>query len=173
MEIDFVPLRPDLIRTYISVGRQAYNEHYVHLWHNGDTSPYITSSFTKNVVEREYEDPTLSLYVIQQGKLAVGILKFIPHKALDTFSSKKAFHIEKIYLLKRYSGMGLGAEALRFTKHQAREMNKDILWLDTMQNGRALSFYQKNGFVIHRASELSFPGAKASEKAMWILIKKL
>jgi len=45
--------------------------------------------------------------------------------------------------------------------------------LDTMQKGNPILFYQKNGYVIKRESEVTLLGAKPSEKPMWILTKNL
>ncbi len=173
MEVSFAPVSPDLMATYINVGKQSYKEHYVHLWPDGDISTYISSSFSKKVVDEERKDPSTLLYVIYKGTVPVGVLKLIPNKALDTLSAQAAFHIQKIYLLNAYSGMGIGVSAIRFVENIARKMGKKILWLDTMQKGKALAFYQKIGFTILKASELHFPNAKPSEKAMWTLIKPL
>jgi hypothetical protein len=42
-----------------------------------------------------------------------------------------------------------------------------------MQKGNPIFFYQKNGYVIKRESEVTLPNAKPEEKPMWILTKTL
>ena len=80
---------------------------------------------------------------------------------------------EKIYLLKAHSGQGLGKKVLQWIENHAKSLNKKVVWLDTMQKGNPILFYQKNGYVVKRESEVILPRVKPSEKAMWILTKRL
>ena len=62
---------------------------------------------------------------------------------------------------------------LDFTEIRAKQLDKKIIWLDTMQNGRALQFYLKNGFNIYSETQLPFPESIESERPMYILTKKI
>jgi GNAT superfamily N-acetyltransferase len=92
---------------------------------------------------------------------------------IDEISDDISLKAEKIYLLKAYSGKGLGKKVLQLIEQEALALKKKVVWLDTMQKGNPIQFYQKNGFVVKRESELTLAGAKASEKAMYILTKTL
>lgn len=171
--VHFEPLRPATYHDYISVGTQAYNEHYLHLWPHQDSSPYINSSFTKEVLEKEERDRNTLLYLIKRGGTAVGILKFTLNAPLNGYARSDALYVDKIYIKKQYAGQGLGSKTIQFVILRATGMQKKIVWLDTMQKGRALGFYLKNGFDIYGESEIRLPTVLESEKRMYIMVKKL
>lgn len=96
------------MNTYISVGQKSYREHYLHLWKYEDPSPYISQNFTTSVVQRELSDPNCLHYLVKLEKVTVGIVKLVRDCALDELSPSEALNAEKIYLLKDFSGQGLG-----------------------------------------------------------------
>ncbi|WP_298928324.1 GNAT family N-acetyltransferase [uncultured Allomuricauda sp.] len=173
MNIYFEPVNSSTIDTYILVGKKSYQEHYLHLWENEDSTPYISKSFTKTIVQNELFDPNIENFLVQAEHTTVGIVKLIKNKALDELSSENALLAEKIYLLQAYSGKGLGKMVLQLIESYAKDLNKDVIWLDTMKKGNPINFYLKNGFKIKRESELKLSGAKLSEKEMWVLTKQL
>ena len=172
-EVILEEVQPSTLDTYVSVGQKSYREHYLHLWENEDPTPYISDGLTASVVERELSEPNSLNYLVKMGNAIVGIVKLVKDCGVDELSPEESLKAEKIYLLKAYAGQGLGKKVLEWIENYARSLKKKVLWLDTMQKGNPIQFYQKNGFVIKRESELVLPGAKSSEKAMWILTKQL
>jgi GNAT superfamily N-acetyltransferase len=171
--VHFEPLTPQTYHEYIKVGTRAYDQHYVHLWPNGNSTPYISTSFTIEVLKKEEYDTNTLLYLIKWNGVSVGILKFSINSALGSFSSKEALYVDKIYLLKEHSGKGIGKKTLQFVQLRAKEMGKKIIWLDTMQKGPALNFYLQNGFDIHGKSQVQLPTILEKEKDMYNMIKRL
>jgi len=169
--VHFEPITPAVYQSYIQVGTQAYNQHYLHLWPNGNSTPYIESSFSTAILEMEESNENTILYRILSNQKAVGILKISLNSALDSFSETEALCLDKIYILKEHSGKGIGQKALQFVTLRAKEMNKKIVWLDTMQNGPALNFYIKNGFKIHGESKVQFATVLEDEAMMWVMTK--
>ncbi|WP_318311497.1 GNAT family N-acetyltransferase [Flagellimonas crocea] len=167
------PLSSANIDTYLEVGIKSYCEHYLHLWENEDPTPYISHGLTRKVVERELLDPNALNYLVQWEGETVGVLKLVKNCGIDEIPDADALKAEKIYLLKAHSGKGIGKQLLKFIEDTARNVNKKVVWLDAMQKGNPIHFYQKNGYRIKRASEVTLPKVKPSEKAMWILTKKL
>ncbi|MCB0374103.1 MAG: GNAT family N-acetyltransferase [Muricauda sp.] len=172
-KIHLEPVTLSNLETYLDVGKQSYCEHYLHLWENEDPTPYISNGLTKNVVTRELADPNALHYLIQQDQATVGILKLVKDCGIDEIAQADSLKAEKIYFLKTYSGKGFGKQVLQFIEELAKGLNKKYVWLDTMQKGNPIHFYQKQGYTIKRESEVVLPNAKPSEKAMWILTKKL
>ncbi len=173
MEAILEPLVEATISDYIKVGTQSYNEHYLHLWEGRDPNPYISRSFTQKVVSKDIQDNNLKLFLIKVDKSIAGIVKLVLNSPLDEYSAQEALLAQKIYLLKAYSGQGLGKKVLALIEKYAKDMGKKILWLDTMQKGGPIQFYLKNGFQIKKESELTIPGAVRAEKPMWVLTKVL
>lgn len=171
--IHFEPLTKATYQEYIDVGIKAYNQHYLHLWPKGDSTPYISNSFTLDVLEKEELDRNTLLYIIKLNGKAVGILKFTMKSELNEFSADEALYIDKIYIQNEYSGKGIGKKAIQFVLLRAQEIGKKIVWLDTMQKGPALNFYLKNGFEKFSESEVLLPTVLEEEKQMYIMVKRL
>ncbi|WP_411031408.1 GNAT family N-acetyltransferase [Spongiimicrobium sp. 3-5] len=171
--ITIAPLTKKTFCTYIDVGSRSYREHYLHLWKRQDPSPYIESSFTTEVLHKENMDDNIDHFIIQKANLPVGILKIIKNSAAGSYSSGEALLLEKIYLLKAYSGQGIGKIAFDFVFDYARELGKKALWLDVMATSPALKVYQKIGFKKIGAKELHFLNVKDEERKMFVLSKVL
>jgi ribosomal protein S18 acetylase RimI-like enzyme len=171
--LHFEPITPAVYQSYIEVGTQAYNQHYMHLWPHENSAPYIESSFTKEVLEKEEQDENTILYRIISNKKAVGVLKITRNASLANFSKNEAMYVDKIYILNEYSGKGIGKKALQFAMLRAKEMKKKIVWLDSMQKGPALNFYLKNGFEIHSKNQVTLPTVIETESLMWVMVKKI
>ena len=171
--MEITRLKKEQIDIYNAVGRKSYYQHYLHLWENREPEPYISTSFTENVVLEELKDPNLAHFIIKLNSEAVGVMKTVINAELNQYPSEKAMLLEKIYLLNEYSGKGLGKRSLDYIVEFARSYNKEILWLDTMKNGRPLPFYLDYGFEIIGEKELNFNKVIPAEKTMYILQYKL
>lgn len=167
------PMSESTLETYLAVGVKSYCEHYLHLWENEDPTPYISNGLTKEVVQRELEDPNVINYLVKWEGTTVGIVKLVKDCGIDELSDRETLKAEKIYLLNEYSGKGIGKEILGQIENLALGLGKKYIWLDAMQKGKPIHFYLKNGYTIKRESEIPFSGAKPTEKPMWILTKPL
>ena len=161
------------IDTYIDIGKRSYNQHYLYLWEKGDPEPYISSSFTKEVVLNELKDPNLIHFLLNIDQQTAGIIKIVVDAPFMSYSKSEALLLEKIYLLAEFSGKGLGTKCLDLISDYARSLGKRTLWLDTMQTGKALPFYLAYGFDIVGEKDLEFENVLESEKPMYILQLKL
>ncbi|MFK7812890.1 MAG: GNAT family N-acetyltransferase [Maribacter sp.] len=170
--VHFEPITNETYDSYIEVGTKAYNQHYLHLWPDGNSFPYIESSFTITVLKKEESDLNTILYRILINKKAIGVLKITLDATLGSFSKKEALYIDKIYILNEHSGQGVGKKVLQFVMLRAQEMDKKIVWLDTMQKGPAKDFYLKNRFEIHSESKVLLPTVIQDESLMWVMVKK-
>ncbi|TLP80423.1 GNAT family N-acetyltransferase [Maribacter sp. ACAM166] len=167
----FELLVPNLYDTYIGIGTIAYNEHYRHLWPNGDTSTYIENSFTKKVLLKEELDQNTSLYLIRTNKSYAGILKITLDKAIDKHSKRNSLYIDKIYIQNKYTRLGIGRKTLEFVTTRAKELSKSVIYLEAMQKGLALPFYLSNDFTIIGNTKIPFKNAIEVEKPMYTLLK--
>ena len=164
-----IPLTPDLISTYNRVGAESYRQHYLHLWPDNDPSEYIENSFTAEVVAQEIEDQNLRHFLIAKQSEIAGILKLVMDAPIEPYSAGQAILLEKIYLLKEYSGQGLGEQCIRYIIELSVSLGKEILWLEAMQKGKALAFYHKLGFEITGEKLLHFSNAIEEERPMYQL----
>ena len=175
MEIDlqFEPLTAELYTTYINIGTTAYNQHYRHLWPNGDTFTYIENSFTEKVLFQEEKDQNTSLFLIKSKHSYTGILKITFNKAFDNYSAFESLYIDKIYVLKEYTGQGIGRKTIEFVINLAKKRMKKAVYLEAMKKGPALPFYLANNFAIVGTTEVPFPNVINEEKPMFILSREI
>jgi len=172
-KVQFEQLVPNLYKEYINIGTKAYNQHYRHLWPHGDTSTYIQSSFTKEVLLKEEEDKNTELYLITLDSIYVGLLKLTLHKSITLFSKLESLYLDKIYIQNEFSGKGIGREALLFVETKAKELSKKAIFLEAMQKGPALPFYIANNFSIIETTQVPFENVIEEEKPMYLLLKKI
>lgn len=172
-QIIFEPLTPSLYQQYIDIGTNAYNQHYRHLWPNGDTSTYIHNSFTQKILLQEEQDNNTSLFLIKINKSYAGILKFTHNKVIGEFDKTESLYIDKIYIQKEFARMGIGRKTIEFIIKNARQLSKKVIYLESMQKGPALLFYLANDFSIIDTTKVPFENVIEEEKPMYILLKEL
>lgn len=173
MEIVFEPISAATIGTYIDVGTQSYCEHYLHLWEKQDPQAYLSISFTKEVVKKEINDPNCLNFLVKSQNESAGILKISKDVRWGDWSEKDALYLHRIYLLKSATGRTIGKAVLDFTEKLARDLQKKIIWLEAMKNGKAKSFYLRNGYTTIGESNILLPGVLEDEKEMWVLAKRI
>ena len=83
------------------------------------------------------------------------------------FHPGNALFLEKIYLRKAFTGLGLGSALMHQFCSWGRELGMKGLWLETMYRGPARSFYLKHGFRFLGTTEVPYPEVLKAEKAMW------
>lgn len=171
--VQFEPVVPNLYHEYIQTGIRAYNQHYRHLWPNGETGTYLQHSFTEAVLLKEEQDENTFLYLIKWNEHYAGLLKITRHKSIDRYSAAEALYIDKIYIQKEYTGLGIGKETLQFVVNYALDLSKKVVYLEAMQKGPALPFYLNNGFAIIATTQIPFANALEAEKPMYVLLKKI
>lgn len=173
MDIKFEAVTSKTCELYCKIGIKAYKEHYLHLWKNNDPTPYIEESFTIDVVRYELKDNSSSLWLIYKGDTAIGVLKLIKDAPTGSHTSREAILLEKIYILNKFSGLGIGSLALSWVEKYCLNSDKQVLWLEAMQKGPALNFYLKNGYHILKEKQLKFDLVLDKEKPMYVLLKKI
>ena len=173
MAVEFEPLTQNTITAYCQVGTQSYKEHYLHLWQRQDPTPYLSTSFIEEVVQRELNDHNCRNFLVKSDGENAGILKISIDYPWGQWSAKDALYLHRIYLLSSATGKNLGTSVLNFVEKMAQKFSKKIVWLETMKKGRAKAFYQNNGYQIIGESAVELPGVLPSESGMWVVAKVL
>ncbi|RNC89477.1 MAG: GNAT family N-acetyltransferase [Allomuricauda sp.] len=172
-KVSFEALTQSKVATYIEVGTRSYNAHYLHLWKDRNPTSYLATSFTQQIVQDELKDPNCANYLVRYENQNAGILKISHHQGWGNWSAKEALYLHRIYLMKSFTGKGIGKAVLDFTQTIAESLGKKVIWLEAMNNGPALHFYVQHGYTIVGKSEVDLHGILATEKAMRVLAKSL
>ncbi len=173
MQITFEPVTFVNMAQYITIGIQSYREHYLHLWEKQDPYPFIQAHLTKDVVKNAIQDPRQLLFLIMRDKEPTGILNLTFDAKKGLFLSQNNLLLNKLYLLKKFSNLGIGGQTLKFVDAIAKKHAKDIVWLYTMQKGKPLEFYKKYGYRIIKEAQIELPHALEREKAMWLMAREI
>lgn len=156
----------------VSVATQSYSEHYTYLWHdNGEF--YINRSFNAAQLEAEMADANARFFLLYEDQETVGFMKLNIDKAIGNYIPEKALELERIYILKKASGRGLGKKAVDFVLELAKESSKSVVWLKSMDSSKAIDFYQQQGFVITGENWLDFEPMKDEYRRILTLEKAI
>ena len=85
--------------------------------------------------------------MVYDGTDPIAYLKL--NEGLSQTESKypNGLEIERIYVLPRYKGKGIGKMLVHHALHQAKSTEKENLWLGVWErNEKAISFYERVGF---------------------------
>ena len=172
MNVSFVPVTDNKLEEYIAIGVRSYHEHYLHLWKNGDPSPFIQAHLTKQAVRNALKNPLELLYIISFEGTHVDILHITHNVQKVQIIPKKNLLLNKIYLLQASSRKGIGSATMKFVHDLAKKGNKNVVWLYAMKKGKTVDFYKRHGYTIIREAILDLPDVIPTEKEMWIMARK-
>lgn len=123
-----------------------------------DLANYLVESFSPEVVAKDLADPDSFFFITYRSGKAVGYAKLRDKEPHASVTSPNAIELQRIYLVERVWGSGLGDKLLDHCIEFARSKGKCAIWLGVWeQNPRAVRFYEKHGF--ERVGTLEFPYA--------------
>ncbi|MDP5061074.1 MAG: GNAT family N-acetyltransferase [Maribacter sp.] len=112
-----------------------------------DFKKYIEKAFALEKVKEELLNPNSDFYFVYKDKEVVGYFKLNVNDAQSELKQDDSVELERIYVVSKYQGLGLGKQFLHYIKAIAQERNKKMLWLGVWQeNKRAVKFYERHGF---------------------------
>jgi diamine N-acetyltransferase len=139
---DHIPVLADISRrSFIeSHGRSASKE---------DIDQFVNGRYNHEEVARELSDPANIYHMIYHNDQPAGFSKIIYNSPYKSISPQNVTKLERIYLVKEFYGMNLGAELFDFNLQLSKDNNQAGMWLYVwIENKRAISFYEKRGFKI-------------------------
>jgi GNAT superfamily N-acetyltransferase len=149
-----LPLNPLLLR--ISV--ETYLENYKYLWEDEGVS-YLRRFYNEDAFLTDLQNPSYSYYLIYVDGAAAGYFKTRTNSPEHT-AATRSIYLEKLYILRAFTGKGLGGEVLRHIETMARTEGIKILLLQVMNCSPAKSFYLKNNFILIEQTRLTYPFIK-------------
>jgi diamine N-acetyltransferase len=160
------------IPAILRVALQSYREHYPYLWTDRGEN-YIRNNFTAEILAREIETDKSYFYLLQVGDEPVGFLKINDEKPLAPYPAGECLELERIYLLQKVSGKGIGKQVVEFVLRLAAERSRSIVWLKAMDSSPARKFYEKMGFTSKEAYQLDFPYMKDEFRTILVMERSI
>ncbi|WP_299318645.1 N-acetyltransferase [uncultured Maribacter sp.] len=112
-----------------------------------DFEIYIKKAFALETIKEELLNPNSDFYFVYTNNEVVGYFKLNVKEAQSELKQDDSIELERIYVLQKHQGLGLGEQFLHYIKTIAKERNKKMLWLGVWQeNKRAIKFYERHGF---------------------------
>ena len=130
------------------IARDTYYETFAEFNSKEDMDKYLEEDMNLEKITKEIENPNSIFYLALENEVVIGYLKINVGDAQTKLQDPDALEIQRIYILKEYQGKKIGqilfAKALEITKKGGYQ----YVWLCVWErNTRAISFYNKNGFV--------------------------
>lgn len=170
--LTIIPCNASDVQTLAAVAVKSYLETYPYLWHDGGQW-YIDRCFAEPVLENDLRQPNQAWFLLKEDDAAVGYLKLNITHPLEGYETYDSLELERIYLINDVKGKGYGRQAVEFCEQYARRLNKDIIWLKSMDSVDAPAFYAKLGFELCGTSTLDFELMKVEFRGMVTLMKWL
>lgn len=109
---------------------------------------YIEKYFSLENVLEELNNSENFFFIAYQENEPAGYLKLrLPEEHLPSLKNNTPIELERVYVLKKLQGTGLGYKLMQFAFEYSRQKGFDTLWLGVWeQNEKAIRFYEKLGF---------------------------
>lgn len=113
-----------------------------------DMKRYLEMNITEEKLNGEMNNPDSEFYFAKSENRTIGYLKLNFANAQTEIRHAGGVEIERIYVLREFHGKKVGQILLNKAVELARDRYADHIWLGVWEkNARAISFYQKNGFI--------------------------
>jgi ribosomal protein S18 acetylase RimI-like enzyme len=130
------------------IGRQTFSETFSAGNTEENMRKYLDEGFSSEKLRAELNDKNAAFYFAKISNQVIGYLKLNVGQSQTELKDDKALEIERIYVLKEFQGKNIGQMLYEKAIQIAGNINADYIWLGVWEeNKRAISFYQKNGFV--------------------------
>jgi len=136
-----------------------------------DLANYIHESFNLDRILAELADENAVFYIVYRDGGAVGYAKLRTGSKVECIESENSVELQRIYLVERVFGKGVGEVLLNHCLETARARGFETLWLGVWEkNRRAIRFYEKHGF--RKVGQITFPYGE-TVGTNWVMEKVL
>ena len=147
LTIQFRPATVEDLETLRTLALQAFWETFGPLNTPENMEAYVNSAYEPTKLRGELEDPDQEFYFAYADGVLAGYLKVNEAPSQSEFNDSDALELERIYVLQRFYGTGVGQFLMDAAVRMARERGKAYIFLGVWEyNRRARRFYEKNGF---------------------------
>jgi len=131
-----------------SIAQQTFIEAFSEANTAANMVKYMAEKFSKETLLAELSNQGSEFYFARLDNRVIGYLKINSEQAQTELQHEHALEIERIYVLQEFHGKKVGQLLYEKALDIAKLKNVGFIWLGVWEeNLRAISFYQKNGFV--------------------------
>lgn len=149
------------------VSKQTFSEAFSDCNAVENMEQYLNKGFTLSKLAAELKNPNSIFYFAKVNDEVVGYLKLNFGDAQTDLKDPKALEIERIYVIKAFYGKKIGQQFYHKALQVAEDKGVEYIWLGVWEhNLRAISFYQKNGFIEFATHDFWLGDDKQTDKLM-------
>jgi ribosomal protein S18 acetylase RimI-like enzyme len=131
-----------------NISKQSFTETFAEINTPENMEKYLLENFNTAQITLEINNPESIFYLAFWENQPIGFLKVNLGKAQTESLYKNTLEIQRIYVLKAFHGKKIGQLLLDQAIEIAKQHSVDYIWLGVWEeNGKAIHFYNKNGFV--------------------------
>jgi diamine N-acetyltransferase len=109
---------------------------------------YISECLSVPKLAAEMKNPGSMFFLSFQDAEISGYLKLNIGDTQTELKDPSSIEVERIYVLEKFQGQGVGAALLKHAIHIAHDGNFEHIWLGVWEhNTNAIAFYRKYGFT--------------------------
>jgi len=131
------------------IGKISFIESHGNSAKPADINNYVDKKFNYDVIKNELEEFGNLYHIINYDNEPAGYSKIIFNSPHADIAIKNVTKLERLYLLKKFYGLKLGAVLFNFNLELSKNNNQAGMWLYVWkENQQAIAFYKKIGFKI-------------------------
>ena len=154
------------IKAHQTIWIEAYSKNFKNHWIKNGFELYIEDQFNEIRLISDIKDSYIDYFFITLNNNPVGFLKI--KTKID--NSEHDCELEKIYILPKYLGQGIGKLALQEIIKKMQILGKKNLQLDVIDtNTNAILFYKTLGFIKTGTTTLDALFFKEKLRGMFIM----
>lgn len=144
------------VKIICALGVTTFYEAYFEYDDSYDLANYVLENFSRAQIEDELNNRDSTFFIAELNGKAVGYAKLRENSKVECLESDDAIELQRIYILEKAKGKGVGDELMKRCFTAARTKCCKTIWLGVWErNLAAQKFYEKLGF--EKVGELQFP----------------
>jgi ribosomal protein S18 acetylase RimI-like enzyme len=150
-----------------NIGRETYRQHFSGIWSTKGLSQYLDTHFSRPILREQVKSSFIQYFFPVYQREPAGLMKTKTDSRIPVTPFDNGFELEKIYLLTRFTGKGIGTTALAECVSMAKDKSEKFVWLDVLKsNNKARKLYEAFGFSV--VGEIPF-STDTQRIDMWVL----
>lgn len=136
-------------KTIADIGNVSVAEAHRNSCSTEELNEYMNLHYNDEAIKEELRDPDNLYHILYYNETSAAFSKIKLNTEHSNIEEKNVTKLDRIYLLKEFFNLKLGAELLKFNIELAKQNDQSGIWLFTwVGNTRAVEFYLKAGFEI-------------------------
>jgi len=146
--IEVKKVTPGDLKQLQEISKQTFLETFSASNSEANMNKYLEEGFALEKLSKELSSDQSEFYFAFSGEELIGYLKLNFGSAQTELQENEGLEIERIYVLQAFHGKKIGQLLYEKALEIAKDHHASYVWLGVWEeNPRAISFYQKNGFI--------------------------